>query len=166
MAVHVDAGDGALSHADGGGAVAADEAAEELEDVGIVADGQDALAVGIFGEHLLEVGVIGAEGEGGADFDFGFVAQLGADKLRGLEGALEGAGDDDVNLHLEGAEDAGHQHALVFSFLDEGPLGVESRVPAGHSGIGVAHQVEVHRVGSGEVKWGLPAPRGSILTHL
>ena len=105
MAVEVDAGDGALAHADGCAAVAGDEAAQKLEHVGVVADDQDAFAVGIFGQHLLEVGVVSRlSAKCRADLDFGLIAQLRAHKLRGLQGALEGAGDDDIDLHLEGAQ--------------------------------------------------------------
>ena len=56
MAIHVDAGDGALSHADGGTAVAGDHAAQELEEVGVMAHYQHAFAVRIFDQHLLEGG--------------------------------------------------------------------------------------------------------------
>ena len=45
VVVEIDAGDGALAHADGGSAVAGDEAAEELEEDGVVSDGQHAFVV-------------------------------------------------------------------------------------------------------------------------
>ena len=127
--VHIDAGDGALAHADGGAAVAGDQAAEELEQVGVVADHQHAFAVGsTLTSMLLEVLEVGGRTERGAHFDLGLVAELRADKLRGLQGALERAGDDHIDLHFEGAEDARHQHALLLAFLDKGALGVESGV--------------------------------------
>ena len=145
MAVHADAGDRALAQADGRAAVAGDHAAKELEEIGVVSDDQDAFAVGILGQQKLEAGVIRAWSQRFADFDLGFVAELGADKLRGLQGAFEGAGDDDIHLHLERAQDTRHQHALFFSLLDEAPLGVESGVLAAESGVGVAHEVKDHR---------------------
>jgi hypothetical protein len=92
---------------------------------------------------------VGVGGQRRADFDFAVVAELGADKLRGLQGALERAGDDDVHLHLEGAQHARHQHALLLAFLDQAALGVESGVLAEQSGIGVAHEVEDHGEQSG-----------------
>jgi len=145
MAVKIDAGDGALAHADGRAAVAGDEVSEKLKTIGVVGDHQDAVAVSVFGEKLLEGGVGAVKAEGGTDFDFGLVAELGGHKLRGLQGALEGAGDDHVNLDLERAEQASHQHALVFSFFDEAALAVEGGISASKSGVGVAHEIEVHR---------------------
>ena len=139
VAIEIDAGDGALPHADGGSAVGGDQAAQELEEIGIVADCQDAVVAGIFGQHLLEVGVAGVQPQGRTDLHFGVVTQLRADKLRGLQGALEGAGDDHVHLHLERAQHARHQHALVLAFLDEAPLGIEGGILAAKSSIGVAH---------------------------
>ena len=44
MVIEIDTGDGALAHADGGAAVAGDEAAEELKEDGVVAHGQHAFA--------------------------------------------------------------------------------------------------------------------------
>jgi len=46
-AVHSDAGDGALAETDGRAAVAGDKTAEELEEVGVVADDQYAFTIGI-----------------------------------------------------------------------------------------------------------------------
>ena len=103
MVVKIDAGDGALPHADGCSAVAGDEPAEELEEDGVVADGQHAFAVRVLRQHVLEGAEVRIGGQGGADLDLGVVAELGADKLRGLHGALERAGDDDIHLDLEGA---------------------------------------------------------------
>jgi len=139
MAVHIDARDGAFAHADGGAAVAGDHAAQELEDIGVVADDKHALAVGILGQHLLEGRVIGIQAEGGTDFHFGFVAKLGADKLGCLESPLERAGYDDVDLDPEGGKNARHQHALLFPLLNQGSFGVEGGVISPESGVGVAH---------------------------
>jgi hypothetical protein len=108
-----------------GAAVAGDQTAEELKKVGVVADGQHAFAVGVFSQQRLEIVIACVGPEGGADLDFGVVAELGAHELRGLQGALQRAGDDDIHLHLEGAEDARHQHALFLAFFDEAALGVE-----------------------------------------
>jgi len=146
VAIHIHAGDCAFAHADGGSAVAGDHAAEKLKHVGVVADYEDAFAVRVFGEHLLEVGVVGAEVECRADFDFGFVAKLRADKLGGLEGALERAGDDDVDLHLERREKPRHEHALLFSLFDEGSFAIKDVIFASQACIGVPHQVKVHRI--------------------
>ena len=139
MVGEVDFGDGAFSHADGRAAVAGDQAAHELEERGIVADSQDAFAVGVFGQHILKIVIFGSGSECLAYFHLGVVAQFGSDKLRGLEAALERAGDDYIYLYLERAEDPSHQHALLLAFLDERALAVESGALTGDSGIGVAH---------------------------
>ena len=52
MAVEVDARDGAFAHADGRAAVAGDQPAQKLEDVGIVPHHQHALAAGVPGQQL------------------------------------------------------------------------------------------------------------------
>ena len=167
MVVEVNAGDGALAHTDGGAAVAGDEAAEKLKEDGVVADGQHAFAAGVLDEHVLKgfEGRVG--GEGGADLNFAVVAELGADELRGLQGALERAGDDDVDLDFEGAQHAGHEHALVFSLFDEASLGVEGGIPTEESGIGVAHEVEDHsELSGGDSCCGRADPGEVILTRL
>ncbi len=161
----IDARDRALAHAHAGAAVAGDEPAEELEQVGIVADHQHAVAIGVLFKQLLEVLKVGGRIERGAHFDLGLVAELGADKLRGLQGALERAGDDHIDLDVEGAEGAGHQHALLLAFFDKGALGIQGGIFAPDARVSVAHEIENHRVG-----WGLPVGRlllaGSILTDL
>jgi len=155
MVVKIDAGDGAFPHADRGASVAGDEAAEKLKQDGVMADGEHAFAAGILNQHVLEGGKVCIGQEGSADFDLGVIAELGSDKLGGLHGALERAGDDDVDLDLEGAQHAGHQHALVLAFLDEAPLGVESGILSKHSCTGVTHQVEDHSesFGGEPVRW-------------
>ncbi len=150
--IHVDAGHRALAHADAGAAIAGDDAAEELEEIGIVADQQHAFAVGILLNQLLESGIIGVRPQRRADLDLGLVAQFSTDKLRGLQGTLEGAGDDDVDLHLERAQQPRHEHALLLAFLDQAPFGVEDGIAAGESGIGVAHEIEVHWIGLGVLR--------------
>ena len=89
MLLHVDACDGAFAHADAGSAIAGDEAAKKLEQVRIVADDEHVLPVSVFSEQLLEIGVGCAEIERRAYLDFAFVAEFVADKLGGLERALQ-----------------------------------------------------------------------------
>ena len=95
----------------------------------------------------MKVGVGGVEVERRTDFDFAFVAEFVADKLCGLQCALQRAGNDDVRLDFEGAEDAPHDHALFFAFGDQAAFRVELRALAGNSGIGMPHEVEVHMRG-------------------
>lgn len=139
MVLEIDACDGALAQADGGSAIAGDEVAEKLEEDGVVSDGQHAFVAGVLDQHVLKSGEGGVGREGLADFDPAVKAELCGDKLSGLHGALEGAGDDDVDLDLEGAQEARHQHALVFALLDESALDVKDGVFAAESGAGVAH---------------------------
>jgi hypothetical protein len=166
MPVEVDAGDGAFAHADGGAAIPGHEATEKLKTIWIVADHQDAFAVCVLGEELLEVGVAGVEIEGGTDLNLGLVTHLGTHKLGGLQGALERAGDYNVDLHLEGVEHPRHQHALFFSLFDEAALAIEGRIAASKSSVGVAHEIEVHKDGCGVLKAGRATPKRFILTRL
>jgi len=86
--IHINACDRGLAHADAGSAVAGDDAAEELEEIRVVSDEEDVLAIGAFVNELLEVGIAGAEVESGADFDFAVVAEFIANELGSLKGAL------------------------------------------------------------------------------
>ena len=60
--------------------------------------------------------------------DLGLVAGLGSEQRGGLEAALEGTGDDEVELDVQRAEDVGQLKAVPLAFLVEGPLGVEERI--------------------------------------
>ena len=150
MAVKIDAGDGALAHTDGGAAVAGDEAAQKLEEDGLCPTASMPSRSAYLASMFWNSAKSAVGSRRVADFHFGVVAKLGADKLCGLKSPLQGARDDHVHLHLEGAQHARHQHALVFAFLDEAPLGVENGVLAEHSGTGVAHEVEDHSEEFGE----------------
>ena len=141
---HVDARDRAFAHADTCSAIAGDEAAEELEEIGIVADHEHVLPVSVLPEELLEIGVGCVEIERRTYLDLAFVSEFIADKLRGLERTLQGAGNNDIGLDFEGAKHAPHHHALLFAFRDEASFGVELNALAGNSSIGMAHQVEIH----------------------
>lgn len=144
MLIHVDASNRTFAHADAGSAIAGNQAAQELEEIRIVSDEEDVLAVGVLVDEFLEIGVGGAEVEGGADFNLAVIAKFVADELGGLESAFERAGDDDIGLDFESAEQAAHQHALLFTFRDEPALCVELGSIAGDSSVGVAHEVKVH----------------------
>jgi len=145
--VHIDASDGTLAHADAGSSIPSDEAAEKLEEVGIVADEHHVLPVGIFVDQLLKVRVARAKVKRRADFDFALVAEFVADELGGLERTLQRAGDDDVGLDFEGAEKPAHEHALLFAFGDKAALRVELCALTRNTGVRVAHEVEIHSGG-------------------
>ena len=155
MFFHVNPRDRSLAHADAGSAISGDEAAKELEQIWIMADHQHILAISVFSEELLEVGVRCAEIERCAYFDLAFISEFVANELRSLQGALQGAGNNDIRLDLESAEHAAHDHALLFTFCDKSPFRVELSALAGNSSIRMAHEVEIHnrQVGvSGRVK--------------
>ena len=144
MLVHIDAGDSGLAHANAGSAIPGNEAAEELEEIRVVSNEEDVLTVGVLVDQLLEVGVAGAEIEGRTDFDLAVVAKLIADELGGLQSALEWAGDDDVGLDFEGAEEPAHEHALLFAFGDETAFGIELCALTRNTGVRMTHEVQVH----------------------
>jgi len=52
--------------------------------------------------------------------------------------ALEWAGDDEIEVELEGVEDVGELQALGFAVLVDGTLEVEERIGARTAGAGVA----------------------------
>ncbi len=130
-ALEVDAGERAFAEADAGGAgggvvvgADAEEMAEELGDVGVVADDEDVFGGGAVAQKALELGEGGGGSERGGDEDLLLVAGLGGDELGGLLRALEGAGDDEVEVELESVEDVGELEALGLAVLVEGTLDV------------------------------------------
>ena len=66
-----------------------------------MADQEKILAIGALAEELLKIFQGGLGGERGGVQDLGFVAGLSADERGGLEAALEGAGDDEVELDVQ-----------------------------------------------------------------
>ena len=175
-ASEVDAGQRALAQTDAGGCGTGVEAAggacrggneeraEEGGEVGVVADDQQVLVAGVLAQQLAELGEGGVGGKRGGGEDFGLVSHLGADERGGLHAALQGAGDDEVELELHGVEDMGKLEAVALAVLVEGALVVEDRVDALYAGAGVTENVEVHRArnivgqargasGKGSGKW-------------
>ena len=147
-ACEADAGKRALAQSDargGGGGIViradAEQVAEKLGDVGVVADDENVLRGGPVAEKALELG----EGRGGSkrggDQDFLFVAGLGSNELGGLLGALEGARDDEIEVGIEGVEDVGELQALCLAVLVEGTLDIEERIGAANTGAGVAENI-------------------------
>src|ERR1700756_5202187 len=147
MLRHVDARDRALAHAYARSTVSGDQTAEEFEEVRVVTDHQHAFAVGVLIKQLLKSDEVSIGCERSAYLDFRLVTHLRAHKLSGLQGAFERTGDDDVDLHTERAEHPGDQDALVLAVFDQGAFGVQRRIVARDSGIGMTHQVEIHSDG-------------------
>src|SRR5207302_4586670 len=94
-------------------------------EIGIVADEEEVLTFGALAEELLEVFEGGGGGECGGVQDLGFVAGLGADQRCGLEGAFEGAGDDQVELDVERVEHVSELEAVLLACFIERAFGVE-----------------------------------------
>ena len=95
----------------------------------------------MFCQQLLKVCKRGLRSQRLAHLHLAVVAQLRAHKLRRLQRALQRTGNDDVHLDLEGIQHARHQHALVFSLFNKGPLSIEKGIFTGQAGVGVAHQI-------------------------
>ena len=109
-----------------------------------MADDEDVFVLGALAQQALELGERGGGGERVGDEDLGLVAGLGADELRGLQAAFEGAGDDEVEAELHRVEDLREVQAVVLAFLVERALEVEQRIDAAGSGAGVAEDEEIH----------------------
>ncbi len=92
-------------------AVGDEKGAEKELDVGAVADDENVFPFARLLEEVLEVGEGGFGGERFGVEDLGLVAGLGGDELGGLEGAFEGARDDEIEVDLEGVEDVGELQA-------------------------------------------------------
>jgi len=149
----VDAGDGALAQTDAASAlqvilaipitvpIAGNQLGDELMEVGIVAYEQDTFAAGVLRNEVLQRGVVSVRRESGRSEDRGIEANLGGQELSRLAGALERAGDDDVDLSLEANQNSGHQHALLLAFFDKAAFGVENWIFTGNASVRMAHQV-------------------------
>jgi hypothetical protein len=109
-----------------------------------VADDEDVLVAAALVEELLEVleGGFGSQAVG--EQDLGFVTGLGADEGGGLEAALEGAGDYEIELNFQGVEDVGEVEAVAFAVLVEGAFQVEEGIFATKTCAGVAEDEEIH----------------------
>jgi hypothetical protein len=89
-----------------------------------MADEKQIFAVLTFAKEIVEVGQGGFRGETVGGEDAGFVAGFGGDELSGLERALERAGDDEIEVDLEGVEDMGEVEAVLLAFSIEWTLEV------------------------------------------
>jgi hypothetical protein len=110
-----------------------------------VSDDENVLEGGVLVKELVELGQGGLGCEGFGEQDPGLVAGLCANEGGGLEAALEGAGEDDVELDAEGVEDVGQVQAMVLAVLIEGALEVQDWIGAADAGTGVAKDIQIHR---------------------
>ena len=134
-------------------AVAAVSVGKKLGDVlmqiRIVTHQQNPFTAGVLTDQLLERRIVAVRRESRRDEHRRFNANLRSDKLCRLAGALERAGDDDIDLSLESSQNSGHQHALLLAFLHKAAFGIEDGIFTGDASIRMAHQVKIHRYQSG-----------------
>jgi hypothetical protein len=122
----------------------ADELDEKGCDVGVVADDHHVLIGRALVQEALELRVGCAGREGVGDEDGGLVTGLGADELRGLQAALEWAGDDEIEVDRERAEDVREMDAVALSVLVERAFDVDNGIGAACARTGVAKDEQIH----------------------
>jgi hypothetical protein len=125
--------------------VSHEQGAEEELQVGVVADDEEVFVIAAGLQKAVEVGDGGFRGEGGGLQDLGLVAGFGGDELGGLERSLERAGDDEVEVDLEGVEQMGEVQAVLLSLSIERTLEIEEWIGAAGSGAGVTENEQIHR---------------------
>ena len=96
-------------------------------------------------QELLEVLLGGLGGEGVGEQDLGLVAGLGADEGGGLEAALEGARDDEIELYLQCIQHMREVEAVTFAVFVEGALEIEDGIFSADACAGVAENEEIHK---------------------
>ena len=99
---------------------------------------EEVFGVGAVVQEFVEVLEGGGGGEGVGVEDLGLVAGLGSDQGGGLEGALERAGDDEIELNVESIEDTCELEAVALTFFVEWTLEIEERIGAAGASTGVA----------------------------
>jgi hypothetical protein len=111
-----------------------------------VADDKEILAFGVLAKESLKVFEGGIGGERCGVQNLGFVAGLGADERGGLKAALEGAGDDQIELDVQRVQHVSELEAVLLAFFIERAFEVEERIGAGLTGAGVAKDVQIHNL--------------------
>lgn len=110
-----------------------------------MADYEDVFVAADFVEEFLEVLFGGLGGECVGEQDLGLVAGLGADEGGGLEAALEGARDDEVELYVQCIQHMREMEAVPVAFFVEGPFEIEEGIFSAFPGAGVTKNEEVHK---------------------
>ena len=106
---------------------------------------EDVFVASGFVEELLEVLLGGLGGEGVGEQDLGFVAGFGAYERGGLEAALEGAGDDEIEIYLQCTQHMRELEAVSFAVFVEWPFEIEERIFSAFPGAGVTKNEKVHK---------------------
>jgi hypothetical protein len=109
-------------------------------------DDEKIFAFRALAEERLEIFEGSVWGESGGMEYLRFVAGLGAYEGGGLQAALERAGDDKVELDVQGVQHMGKLEAVFFAFLVEGTFLVQGWVSAAKSGAGVAEDKNIHNL--------------------
>ncbi len=137
------------------GSAGCDELSQEGSHVGVVADHQDIFVAAALVQQALKLAEVCSWLERLCVENLGLIAHLRPDKLSGLQAALQGAGDDQVEADAEIAQDLSELEAVAFAFLVQGTLDVQLGIRAAGTGTGVAHQedVQVFTVWVREVTW-------------
>ena len=85
-----------------------------------MADDEEIFVDGLVADEAMEVLDGGLGGEGVGVEDAGLVADFSGDELGGLKGALERAGDDEIEGDFEGGENVGEAQGVLLAFFIEG----------------------------------------------
>ena len=93
--------------------------------------------MGAFAEKFVEVFEGGKGDERVGLQNVGLVAGFGADEGSCLEAALEGTGDDAIELRVEGVEDKGELQAVALALLVERTFYVQGGIGAADACAGV-----------------------------
>ena len=110
-----------------------------------MSDYEDVFGASGFVEKLLEVLLGGLGGEGVGEQDLGFVAGFGAYEGGGLEAALEGARDDEIELYVQCIQHMRKVEAVSFAFFVEGAFEIEDGIFSADAGACVTENEEVHK---------------------
>jgi hypothetical protein len=105
---------------------------------------EEIFASGAVVQELLEVLESGSGGQCGRMQDLRFVAGLGANQGGGLEAALEGAGDDEVELDVQSVKDMSELKTVLLAFFIKGALRVDYWIGTSQTGTGVSKDIQIH----------------------
>ena len=96
-------------------------------------------------EELLEVLLGGLGGERFREQYLGLEAGLGAYEGGGLEAALEGARDDEIEVYLQCIQHMREMEAVAFAFFVQRALEIENGIFSADACAGVAKNEEIHK---------------------